>query len=105
MAVGVIKFNLTSPYSVYMHDTNLKGAFTSQNRYLSHGCIRIEKPVQLANYLVPSKIDSAFLQACVRNQKPVVYKLEEQVPVFVLYMIAWTDEAGGVIYYKDIYNL
>ena len=104
-ALGVIKFNLTSPYSVYMHDTNLKGAFTSQNRYLSHGCIRIEKPVQLANYLVPHKIDSAFLQACVRNQKPVVYKLEKQMPVFVLYMIAWTDEAGGVIYYKDIYNL
>ena len=54
-SLGVIKFNLTSPLGVYLHDTNNKVAFMSGLRYYSHGCIRIEEPIELANYLLPKK--------------------------------------------------
>ncbi len=103
-ALGVIKFNLTSPYSVYLHDTNLKSAFASSQRYFSHGCIRIEKPVELAELLIPGKVDSSFLHACVKGQKPKIVSLQEPVPIFVLYMTA--DVSGtSITYYPDIYGI
>src|SRR5678809_1562692 len=65
-SLGIMKFNLTSPLGVYLHDTNNKVAFRSDLRYYSHGCIRIEEPTELANYLIPGKIDSKFLEACIK---------------------------------------
>lgn len=103
-ALGVIKFNLTSPYSVYLHDTNLKSVFASSQRYYSHGCIRIEKPEALAMLLAPGKVDSNFLRACVRGQKPVTETLQQPVPIFVLYMTADVNDTL-VSYYPDIYQL
>jgi len=103
-ALGIVKFNLTSPYSVYLHDTNLKSAFASQKRYLSHGCIRIEKPIELAQILMPGKVDSNFLKSCIKGQKPITEVVKEPVPVFVVYMTA--DVVGmQVQYFPDIYNL
>ena len=104
-SLGVIKFNLTSPLGVYLHDTNNKGAFLSSMRYLSHGCIRLEKPIELANFLLIKKIDNKFLEACMKNQVPVPINLAKQVPVFVIYQMAETDSRDAVKYYKDIYGL
>lgn len=104
-ALGVIKFNLTSPYSVYLHDTNFKGAFKATSRYLSHGCIRLEKPIELGNYLLLGGLDTNFLSACVKDQKPVNMKIETPVPVFVLYIPVNIDEDGVVQYLRDIYNI
>lgn len=105
-ALGVIKFNLTSPYSVYLHDTNWKGAFSNNKRFFSHGCIRIEKPVELANYLLPGQVDKAFLERCIKGQQSVPKGLKLPVPVFVVYMTADADSTGnGVVYYPDTYKL
>lgn len=105
-ALGVIKFNLTSPYSVYLHDTNWKGAFSNSKRFFSHGCIRIEKPVELANYLLPGQVDKDFLERCIKGQQSVPKDLKLPVPVFVIYMTADADTTGNnVIYYPDTYKL
>ncbi|UKJ06720.1 L,D-transpeptidase family protein [Solitalea lacus] len=104
-ALGVIKFNLTSPFSVYMHDTNLKTAFKLNNRYLSHGCIRLEKPMELGNYLLKDKLDTTFLSSCLKDQKPVSLPLEKPVTVFVVYMTAEASRADSVEYHKDVYLL
>jgi L,D-transpeptidase YcbB len=104
-ALGVIKFNLTDPFSVYMHDTNSKTAFLAGARYFSHGCIRLEKPVELATAFLPGKINPDFLEACEKNQKPVPLNLAEPVPVFVVYMTAELNETGAVKYFKDVYDL
>ena len=104
-ALGVVKFNLTSPYSVYLHDTNIKSVFAYNNRFLSHGCMRVEQPVALAHLLLPGQIDDKYLAACVRNQKPVIHKLAQQVPVFVLYMTADVGLDSQVHYYPDVYRL
>ncbi|HEX4851926.1 MAG TPA: L,D-transpeptidase family protein [Puia sp.] len=103
-ALGVIKFNLTSPFDVYMHDTNLKSAFKFERRYFSHGCIRLEKPMELANYLLKNQLDSNFLQSCLKDQSPVPIKIEKQVPVFVTYQTAEAIE-GKAKFYKDVYKL
>lgn len=103
-ALGVVKLNLTSPYSVYLHDTNMKFAFKSNKRYMSHGCIRIEKPMELCRYLLGDMFNQQFVEACIRNQKPVIKPLSEPVPVFVIYVRADTEE-GQVKLYPDIYHL
>lgn len=102
-ALGVLKFNISDPYSVYMHDTDYKNAFKLRKRYLSHGCIRLEKPLELGDYLLPGKINKSLLQACVKSQTPTTVKIADPVPVFVIYMPA-DVENGSVIYYDDIYR-
>ena len=104
-SLGVIKFNLTSPFGVYLHDTDNKAAFRSDYRYRSHGCIRIEEPIKLANYLVPNRIDSNFLESCFEDQVPFPINLSKPVPVFVAYQMAEVDIKNVVKYYKDVYGL
>ena len=101
-SLGMIKFDLTSPYSVYLHDTNNKSVFLSSSRYYSHGCIRVEKPVELANYLLQKKIDSKFLEACLKEQVPIPVNLVKPVPIFVVYQTVDTDINNGIKYYKDV---
>lgn len=103
-ALGVLKFNLTDPFSVYMHDTNNKPAFTSDYRYLSHGCIRVSRPVDLGNALLNNKLDTAFLTACLKNEKPQEMPLAQPIPVFVVYATAEIKD-DSLVYYKDIYRL
>jgi murein L,D-transpeptidase YcbB/YkuD len=102
-ALGVLKFNLTAPYAVYLHDTDVKSVFKSKRRYFSHGCIRVERPMDLANYLLPERVDEKFLEACVKDQKPVVKQLKEPVPVFVIYTTVEVSDTVG--YYPDTYKL
>ena len=104
-SLGVMKFNLTSPFSVYLHDTNNKVAFLSGYRYYSHGCIRIQEPIELAGYLLPNKIDSNFLASCLKEQQPVTLKIDNLVPVFVIYQTVETNALGKLQYYKDVYGL
>ena len=104
-ALGVIKFNLTSPYDVYMHDTNLRSAFRSDYRYYSHGCIRLEKPFELGAALFGGKLDTTFLALCLKDQQPRSLRLEQPVPVFVVYLPADIDADGKLSFYRDIYHL
>ncbi len=104
-ALGVIKFNLTSSYNVYLHDTNLKSDFQARSRYFSHGCIRVQKPVLLANSILGKKLDEAFLEASIKGQQPVVDKVPRPVPVFILYMMADVNADGTIAYFSDVYHL
>jgi murein L,D-transpeptidase YcbB/YkuD len=104
-ALGVIKFNIITPYGVYLHDTNNKTAFLSASRYYSHGCIRLEEPIGLGNRLLNGKLDTTFLKSCFKEQKPVPILLEKPVPVFAVYMPATVDANNKLRYYKDVYKL
>lgn len=104
-SLEVIKFNLTSPLGVYLHDTNNKAVFLSNYRYRSHGCIRVQEPIKLSNYLVPNRIDSKFLESCFEDQVPVPINLSKPLPVFVVYQTAEVDIKNVVKYFKDVYGL
>jgi murein L,D-transpeptidase YcbB/YkuD len=103
-ALGVIKFELTDPFNVYMHDTNAKLAFQKESRALSHGCIRLEKPLELANILLNNRVDEDFVRACIKGQKPRYLSLDQPLPVFVVYMPAQVEH-GKVVYHSDTYEL
>jgi murein L,D-transpeptidase YcbB/YkuD len=104
-SLGVIKFNLTDPFDVYLHDTNNDKLFATANRYYSHGCIRVEKAIELGNALLQNKIDSNYLAACYSNQQPMPVALDNPVPVFVIYSTAHAGKDGTVQYAKDVYSL
>jgi hypothetical protein len=104
-ALGVIKFNLASPFDVYMHDTNFKIGFQRTYRWLSHGCIRLEKPLELGNLLLDQKLDTAFLESCLRDQQPRSIRLADPIPVFVIYQTAVTGDDGKLRLVKDVYHL
>ncbi len=105
-ALGKVKFMFPNSYNVYIHDTPTRGYFARDDRAMSSGCIRIEKPFELAELLLsdfpewtPAKIRTAMQQ----NREQTV-GLKTPVDVIVLYLTAWTDENGHVQFRKDIYQ-
>jgi L,D-transpeptidase YcbB len=105
-SLGLLKFNFYSPFTVYLHDTPSKGLFEINKRFFSHGCMRVEKPVAFAQFLLQEKaeyIDSLTSQ-CLREQKPKTIPLADILPVVVLYSTAWYNNKGEIIFYTDVYN-
>ncbi len=103
-SLGVIKFNLTDPFHVYMHDTNYKLAFLRNTWFLSHGCIRLEKPIELANELLDNRVDTSLINACIKGLEPIALKTDNKVPVFVVYMPVGIEN-DSIAYYSDVYKL
>ena len=103
-SLGVLKFNLENPFSIYLHDTNSKVGFSKESRFLSHGCIRLEKPVELAYLLTDGKIDTTLLKTGGKDTESKIIKLEKKIPVFIIYMPVKIDE-GRVVFLKDVYGL
>ena len=104
-ALGVLKFNVTSPYDIYLHDTNARQAFMMENRQLSHGCIRVEQPDKLANLLLGYAYFGAdYLTSCAKNARPKTVPLPKKVSVFVLYNVLDVDETGAIQVYRDGYR-
>ncbi len=101
--LGRIKFMFPNRFSVYLHDTPSKRLFNHTVRTFSHGCIRIEKPLELADYLLPelSKEDISSLIEQGDEQK---VPLPEPVIVHSLYWTAWVDSDGTVNFREDIYG-
>ena len=103
-SLGVLKFNLGNPFSIYLHDTNLKGGFAKDYRYLSHGCVRLEKPAELASLLAGDQIDLQALKSGKKDTESKIIKLEQKVPVFIIYMPVTVD-GQKVTFIKDVYGL
>jgi len=106
-ALGLLKLNFYSPYGVYLHDTPMKFAFSMNRRYLSHGCMRMEKPMQLGHLVLDKNriaIDTLEQKGCLRNQAPITVKVEEKIGVVVWYNPAGVDAEGRVVFYEDVYG-
>lgn len=106
-SLGLIKFDLANPFAIYLHDTNSRDLFTeSTDRFRSHGCVRVQKPVELANFVLGATVfDSGYMDRCLIDQKPKTIKLPKPFPVFIVYNTADVDAAGKLRVYNDIYAL
>jgi murein L,D-transpeptidase YcbB/YkuD len=106
-SLGIVKLNFYSPYSVYLHDTPWKVLFNFNKRYFSHGCMRVEKAIELAHFLLKENtiaIDTLEEKGCLLHQAPLPIPIPEHVPVFVLYNTAWIDSTGTVQFNEDVYR-
>lgn len=104
-ALGMLKFNETNPYDIYLHDTNARGAFSKVNRQVSHGCIRVEKPDELANLLLGyARFGADYLTCCPKDASPETVLMPKAVPVIMTYNVLDMDEQGVVQAYQDVYG-
>lgn len=103
-SLGVMKFDLNSPFSIYLHDTNRRDLFTKNDRHLSHGCVRLEKPFLLASILLGDSVNTAYLNECLKNEKPRDIKLPKKFPVLLFYLTADINQQGKLQFFKDVYK-
>lgn len=105
-ALGRVKFMLPNPYHVYLHDTPARELFAKTERAFSSGCIRLEKPMELAEYLLgddPQWSRQKILASSTKGTEQVVH-LPSSIPVHLLHWTAWVNEDGVVHFRKDIYD-
>ncbi len=103
--LGYYKFIFPNQNNIYLHDTNSRRMFANDSRALSHGCVRISRPLDLAEYLLSGAgwtRDSLEKTAKAGREKFVT--LETKLPVHIRYFTAWVDEKGRLNLRSDIYN-
>lgn len=104
-ALGRIRFDMPNSYAIYLHDTPSRGLFARTNRALSHGCIRVENPVGLAEEALADPLwDEAALSAAIEGGGTQTLPLSAPLPIYVLYMTAATDSDGAVRIADDVYR-
>jgi murein L,D-transpeptidase YcbB/YkuD len=129
-ALGKIKFMFTNPFGIYLHDTPARAPFSLSNRAVSHGCIRVEKPLMFADYILKnnSKWNIDYLKIEIgqkiddklkiseyykkRNElrknrsfgKTTEVVLDKKIPLFVDYYTAWVDDNGEINFRDDVYD-
>lgn len=103
--LGKVKFMFPNTYDVYIHDTPSRGPFTRDDRALSSGCVRVEKPYDLAVLLLsdsPGWTPANILTAMQQDKEQSV-RLKIPVDVVLIYLTAWTDGRDRVQFRKDVY--
>lgn len=104
--LGRIKFMFPNRYNVYLHDTPSKASFRREVRGFSHGCIRLEHPLELAEYLFRQSAEwnrDSIADAMEHATDQAVF-LPRAIPVHIVYWTAWVDSAGALQLRDDIYD-
>jgi murein L,D-transpeptidase YcbB/YkuD len=104
--LGKLKFVFPNEYNIYLHDTPAKVLFERSSRAFSHGCIRIEKPFELAEYLLrddPAWTNEKIL-AMIDMGKEVKIKIPSPVNIHILYLTAWVDKDNILQFREDVYG-
>jgi murein L,D-transpeptidase YcbB/YkuD len=104
-SLGAVKFDLPSPFGVYLHDTPDKAAFRRPDRALSHGCVRLEQPRELAAILLaPQGGSRAGIEAAIATGRTERVAIKQPVPLFVVYWTAVATPSGDVEFRPDPYG-
>lgn len=102
-ALGQVKFSLTNDDDIYLHDTPSRQHFAKSYRHLSHGCVRLERPVDLAKAVLEDEW-AARVPTLIGEAATKTIKLEKPLSVYLLYMTAWVDDDGVMHFRDDVYE-
>ena len=104
--LGRIKFNMPNSDDIYLHDTSNRGMFVRADRALSHGCVRLQKPLDLALYVLrdQSRWNKEKLEKAIGTSETQYVNVKTPVPVYLLYWTAWKDANGVAHFRDDIYD-
>ncbi|MFC5509727.1 murein L,D-transpeptidase [Massilia jejuensis] len=105
-ALGALKFAMPNPMNIYLHSTSAKELFERRRRDLSHGCIRVEHPVALAQFVLADTQawHADAIEAAIRSGKTRTVALPAPVPVVLFYATAITERDGRIVFAEDIYG-
>ncbi|HET7293774.1 MAG TPA: L,D-transpeptidase family protein [Vicinamibacteria bacterium] len=106
-ALGLLKFVLPNAYDVYLHDTPATGLFARARRDFSHGCIRVEDPVALAEFVLAGSDDwtGQRIERAMHGGRTLRVDLGAPVPVFIYYTTTIVRADGRIEFYDDVYGL
>ena len=105
-ALGLLRFGIPNVHNVYLHDTPSRELFAKARRDFSHGCVRVERPVQLAEWTL-RETDSwtaAKIRTAMHGNKTFQVNLKNPIPVLLVYATAIVTRNGEVHFTPDIYN-
>jgi murein L,D-transpeptidase YcbB/YkuD len=105
-ALGRIKFDFPNRYSVYLHDTPSRRTFSNPERAESHGCVRLERPLDLAAELLQGseRWDRASIQEAIDRGKTRRVAVSEPMPVVIIYQTVFVGDDGAVNFRPDVYG-
>ena len=106
-ALGRVKFMFPNRFNVYMHDTPARSLFSKSARAFSHGCIRLARPIDMAEQVLSTSVpgwDRKRVDRVVDSKKRTVVSLKSPIEVHVTYSTSWRDEDGDVQFRPDIYR-
>ena len=106
-SLGQVKFIFPNDCGIYLHDTPNRNLFKQSRRDFSHGCIRIGKPIELANYLLVDKPNwsSTKIESQIASGKRQVVFLANPIDIHIIYATAWVDQEGILQFRNDVYNI
>ena len=105
-ALGQVKFLFPNEHDVYLHDTPSKSLFARSFRAYSHGCVRVENPMDFADALLALEPDmSAETLRAAFGDKERWFNLKNKIPVHISYFTLRVDEDGTIRSYGDVYGL
>ncbi|MBA3827836.1 MAG: L,D-transpeptidase family protein [Taibaiella sp.] len=108
-SLGYVKFNLPNKWDIYLHDTPHRGDFPRRNRTLSSGCVRLEKPQEMALYILSElenkRYDQERLDSVIQTHKTRWEILKTKIPVHIVYLTAYEDStATHLRFARDVYH-
>lgn len=105
-SLGKIKFLFDNKSNVYLHDTPARDPFRYSMRAVSHGCVRLEKPLDLAHTLFRDTVKYNIISKDMQEDDPTPQdlSLRPRVPVYITYITCWTDEDGQLQFRRDVYG-
>jgi len=106
-AMATIKINFPNPHAVYMHDTPEKNLFRDQERFHSSGCVRVQNVRDLVTWILRDTPgwDRRQIETTIQTQEDVHIPVANPVPVYFVYLSAWSTGDGVVHFRDDIYGL
>ncbi len=105
-ALGRIKFLFPNQHSVYLHDTPSKSLFSRPRRAFSHGCVRVQNPVRLAEVLMKPQFgwSRRTLAGKISTRRNQPIRLKQTIPVHLTYHTVWVGKEGAVHFADDMYG-
>ncbi|WP_084644775.1 L,D-transpeptidase family protein [Oceanobacter kriegii] len=105
-ALGSVKFLFPNPQSIYLHDTSQPELFSLDGRALSSGCVRVEKPMELAEVLLKGQLgwSRQRVEETIAQNRTTRLRLSNPVPVHLMYWTAWVNQDGQLQIRDDVYR-
>lgn len=102
--LGTIKFLFQNRFQVYLHDTTSRSLFAKPDRALSHGCVRVERPTDLAEYVLRGVMSRDRIAAGQGQRVSRTVPLAEPIPIYLVYRTVIAKEDGSLQFRPDIYG-
>ena len=106
-SLGLLKIEFDSPSSIYLHDTPQKSLFKNFKRFYSHGCVRMERPVDIGNWLLQNNrisIDTFDFKQPTKYSVPRPIAVTIKTQVIIWYSLIDFDYKGDLKFYQNVYN-